>query len=193
MDMEYKADDIRAILHSYELGARVSQEHFNILYALLQNHPNVKEKIGTGVHYFSVGNGDYGTRCFYIHRNDNTFIDFSFNACFGRKVDDFSKAARRAVEPSIKKFRITLPESFPCPIDGSALTRWSAHIDHAPPNTFRQIVKQFKKPKDIQYAHDGIGVSFIDEKLAESFVAFHDSIATLRGISKEANQKLPKI
>jgi hypothetical protein len=192
--MKYNIDDIRAILASYELGARVSQEHFDILYTLLQRHPNAAEKIGSGVHYFSVGNGDYGTHCFYIHRNDDTVIDFSFRACFKKaRNDDFPKAARKAIEPSIRKFRATLPESFSCPIDGSALTRWSAHIDHAPPNTFKQIVKQFKKPNDIQYAHDGIGVSFVDKNLAESFVTFHDSVATLRGISKEANQKLPKI
>ena len=196
--MKYSIDDIRVILSSYELGARVSQEHFDILYTLLQRHPNAAEKIGSGVHYFSVGNGDYGTHCFYIHRNDDTVIDFSFRACFNARSDNFSKAARKAVELSIKKFRNTLPESFVCPIDGSALTRHSAHIDHAPPHTFRKIVSKFLtergvKMGTIEYNHEGIGVFFVDKKLEKEFVDFHDSLATLRGISKEANQKLPKI
>lgn len=194
--MEITKEKVREILYSYGIGAILDKKDEKIITALLQTHPNVGEKIGSGIEYIFVHDGSYGTQCFWIMRTDGTRIDFSFLSCFKKKQpDDFPKAARKAVEPSVKRFRETLPHEFTCPILGIPLTPTTCHIDHVAPLTFKEILRLFRKEypfTDIEYDHEGIGVSFSDKDIEKEFIRFHDSIAVLRGISKKANLSLPK-
>lgn len=196
--MKKLKDYLREILHTYELGTFVSEGDSKILKVVVSRHPRAIEKMGTGIVGFTVEDGTYGNRCFYVHRSDGTKTDFSFLKCFGKKNDDFSSACRRAVEPSTIQFRTTLPDAFDCPILDIPITSTTCHIDHAPPNTFRQIVKAFVLENSIdtssvEYDRSGIGVSFKDQEMRDSFIKFHDDRAQLRGISKEANLSLPKL
>lgn len=187
------------MLYAYDLGVPLSARDTAIVSELLLNHPRAGEKIGGGVSGFTVEEGGYGTRCFFVHRTDGTRADFSYLSCFRKKQPDlFSKAARRSIEPSIALFRDTLPTAFECPILCIPLTRRTAHIDHAPPNTFRRIVQLFieefgVRTENVRYDRTGIGVAFLDTDLADWFRDFHDDHAVLRGISKEANLSLPKV
>lgn len=193
--MKVTKEEVRAILYAYPLNAILSPDHEKIVLGILQDHPNAIEKVDVGVQCIFVKDGSYGTRCFWLHRIDGTYVDFSFLACFDKPRDDFPKAARRAVEPSIKEFRDTLPETFNCPILGIPLTPTTCHIDHVAPLTFKQIIKLFRghRTEDIiEYDHSGIGVCFSDKDLEKEFIKFHDVIAVLRGISKKANLSLPK-
>lgn len=191
-------EEIRALLYSYPLKAVVSAADSFILAELLTRHPRAQEKIGCGIDYFSIDRGGYGTRCFYIHRTDGTKTDFSFLRCFQFSRKDFPAAARRAIEGQIFEFRLTLPEVFDCPVNGTPLTRNTAHIDHAPPYTFRQIVNTFIALNNIpvesvSYDRSGIGVSFQGSSLKTLFSLYHKKHAVLRGISREANLSLSKI
>lgn len=191
-------EDIRTMLYVYEIGTTVSASDTATLSELLLSHPRAEEKIGSGVVGFTVEEGGYGTRCFFVHRTDCTRVDFSYLSCFRKKQPDlFSKAARKSIEPSVALFRDTLPASFECPILHIPIMRRTAHIDHAPPNTFRRIVQLFIEEfgvriENVRYDRTGIGVIFLDTDLADWFRDFHDEHAVLRGISKKANLSLPR-
>lgn len=185
-------EQVRTVLYSYDIGTFLSDSDRELMMRVIERHPNAKEKIGSGIKNINVEHSGYGTRCFKIHRTDNSVIDFSFIKCFKKSPKDFPASARRAVEYQIREFRDTLPNSFMCPINGTFVTRKTAHIDHAPPMTFKQIVMLFEKPDSIEYDHSGIGVYFVDQELAHRFAEFHKKHATLRGISKEANLSLPR-
>lgn len=195
IDMEITKNQVRDILYSYGIGSILTSEDQRILEQVLQKHHHAAKKIGTGVDYFSVNDGFYGTRCFYVHRTDGTRIDFSFLSCFTKPKNDFAKAARKSVEPFIMNFRYSLPEKFNCPILGIPIMRKNCHVDHIAPLTFKNIIAQFLdiyKPQNIQYDYSGIGVSFIDKQLEKEFIQFHAIVSNLRGISKKANLSLPK-
>lgn len=84
LHFERKGDAIKflqQILYKYELGDRVTEEDAIILGDLLNMHPDASEKIGSGVKSFSVRSGDFGTRCFWVNRMDDTSEKFSFRYC----------------------------------------------------------------------------------------------------------------
>lgn len=80
MHFDRKGDAVaflKAMLHRYDVGDRVSSDDSVILQAVLAHHPNAKEKIGCGVRYFSVRTADFGTKCFWVDRLDGTTEKFS--------------------------------------------------------------------------------------------------------------------
>ena len=188
----------REILYKYAFGRVLDSSDTEALKEVINNHPRAKEKIGSGISHLTVEDAGRNTRCFYIHHTDGTCIDFSFIKCFKKSPKDFPASARRAVEGQIYEFRDTLPTTFLCPINGMALTPATAHIDHVPPMTFKQIIALFIKEhqidiKNVSYDRSGIGVRFNDSVLAFLFAEFHRKHAVLRAISKEANLSLPRI
>jgi hypothetical protein len=80
-----KKDDARAyvkdLLYKYELGDTVDHVDTQFLKALLDRHPEKAEKIGVGVASFQVRSADFGTRCFWITRKDNSSEKFSTKVC----------------------------------------------------------------------------------------------------------------
>ena len=78
------------MLNRYSLGEKVSQEDAADLIALMDRHNEKREKIGSGVSYFSVDRApDYpDQRCFWITRSDGSQIDISFHHCLEAKPLD---------------------------------------------------------------------------------------------------------
>lgn len=72
---------LKAMLYKYDLGDRVNAEDSVILRAALENHPHAAEKIGVGISNFSVRSADFGTRCFWINRTDESTEKFSIGRC----------------------------------------------------------------------------------------------------------------
>lgn len=69
------------ILYRYDLGDKVSTDDEAILRLLIHRHPDAARKIDVGIASFSVRSGDFGTRCFWINRINNTTEKVSFRAC----------------------------------------------------------------------------------------------------------------
>lgn len=69
------------VLHSYDLGDRVSKEHGELLGHVLLRHPDAASKIGSGVDSFSVRSSDFDSRCFWVNRTDGSSEDFSIKSC----------------------------------------------------------------------------------------------------------------
>lgn len=72
---------LREMLHHYLLGSRVEGDDHALLASILPNHPEAKEKVGSGVSHFEVHNSEYGTTCFFVVRTDGTKMPFSFRSC----------------------------------------------------------------------------------------------------------------
>lgn len=72
---------LKAMLHRYEIGDRVSASDADVLMAALQNHPDAAAKIGGGVTHFSVRSADFSTKCFWVNRTDGTTEKFSYQKC----------------------------------------------------------------------------------------------------------------
>ncbi len=69
------------MLNRYEINEEVSLSDSEFLKAALRNHPEYNDKLGAGIDHFVVRTADYGTRCFWIIRTDNTETKFSYKSC----------------------------------------------------------------------------------------------------------------
>lgn len=79
----------RGILNRYSIGDTVSDGDAAELKALLKRHDECSEKEGVGISKFEVDvPPDHAGRCFWIVRNDQSRIDFSFKHCLGPKFYD---------------------------------------------------------------------------------------------------------
>ena len=71
---------LKEILNRYDLGARISSEDSNFPHDAIKNHPECDSKVGVGIDHFVVRSADYGTRCFYVVRTDETEERFSYKS-----------------------------------------------------------------------------------------------------------------
>ncbi|WP_246724727.1 DCL family protein [Rhizobium phaseoli] len=65
-------EHFRAILYKYALNQSVDKADECFLILALQRHPESATKIGPRVKRFEVRSADYGTRCFWVVRVDDT-------------------------------------------------------------------------------------------------------------------------
>jgi hypothetical protein len=72
---------LRAMLHKYDVGDRVSTDDAQVLRAALALHPDAGAKLGCGITHFSVRSADFGTKCFWVNRTDGTTEKFSYTSC----------------------------------------------------------------------------------------------------------------
>jgi len=71
----------RSMLSRYSKGEDVTGEDLKDLLGLLDEHPNHKGKIGSGVSRIYVDTTKHGQSCFWVERSDGTKDDFSFKKC----------------------------------------------------------------------------------------------------------------
>jgi hypothetical protein len=72
---------LKAMLHRYDLGDKVSAAEEEVLRNALALHPDAAAKIGCGVRHFGVRSAEFGTKCFWVNRLDGTTAKFSYKAC----------------------------------------------------------------------------------------------------------------
>lgn len=72
---------LQNILHKYDVGDKVRTDDAQILLAALAHHPEAVEKIGCGITHFSVRSAEFGTKCFWVNRTDDTTEKFSIKTC----------------------------------------------------------------------------------------------------------------
>lgn len=182
-------------------GVRISDLNASFLAEMLMLHPEAEDKIGCGVSHFTVETDkEFGrTRHFVVHRMDGSSTDFSFHACFDGRNDrrDRLEALRRAIEPSVLRFRDSQFASGPvfCPFLRSQLQPGSCHVDHVSPQTFLVIVKSWLAARRMGIEHiqitppqdNQLVATLTDEAQRADWIAYHDSVAVLRLTSPLAN------
>lgn len=185
----------------YSDGVSISGLDASFLAELLTLHPEAEDKIGCGVSHFSVATDTvFGrTRHFVVHRQDGSSTDFSFHACFDGRKDrrDRLEALRRAVEPSVLRFRDSQFASgaVSCPFLGCQLQPDTCHVDHVSPQTFLALVESWLAARRMDILHiqltppqdNQLVATLTDEDQRADWVAYHDSVAVLRLTSPLAN------
>ncbi len=189
------------ILYRNPVGRPLVGEDLSFVYDLIQLHPKKDEKMGSGVKNIVIKEerGVGSTKCFYIIRNNETEIDFSFYKCLYNSLDEprklFNISARRVVADQIIGFKDGYFEEnqnedgmVSSAISGELLNKNSCHVDHIPPETFNKIVDDFINENSIdvntiEFDRSGIGCTFIDESIKLLFSDYHGERAKLRIVS----------
>ncbi|MDP2850542.1 MAG: DCL family protein [Sulfuricurvum sp.] len=175
-----------------------SDDDDNILFDLIQRHPEVEEKVGIGINcFYRDQSPDHPTSCFHIKRNDGSTTDFSIKTCINSAnptlLQDFYSACRAAVSPRLieeKKLLFSQGE-VPCAVTGELVTYDNSEYRHTQPR-FRDIVNNFIIAEELEITNDMIVAnadmqyitSFANQKLADKFNTFHLECANL-GIVKK--------
>ena len=185
------------MLNRYALGEEISPKDHDDLLALIQRHPEAKQKIGCGVQRFVVNMSDKGTRCFWIERTDGSRTDFSYIwAVKGEGptlYQEFSEACREAVETDLvigkrNFFEINGDSDgrVKCAVTGELISFDEAHVDHMAPMTFQVIVRTFLAAnEDIEPgyhlmtspADEQFTTTITDSDVRERFRKYHATIA----------------
>jgi hypothetical protein len=196
----------REILRKYKPGDRVSDEDQLHLSALLERHPEYKQKIGAGVDHFEVMKTEQGTNCFRVVRVDGTGTDFSVKSCITGRAPTQKQEVSRALREEVKFDLFDARDKFfkenrgadgkvACGKTSERISREDAHMDHMPPMTFEVLVTTFLGARGLSV--DDVSVTssvdeqtvpkILDRALAEAFKRFHNAMATLEIVKKQVN------
>lgn len=194
-------NNVRTMIGAYQIGQIVQGHHAVFLLALFRRHPHADIKIGPGINRITVAAGLYGTKCFHIYRNDGTDTDISWRECLTATphLQKIKAAFRHLIEPQILSFKQARQQknTFFCDISGEPLSFTQAHVDHTPPQTFRQLLDDFCAEThttldDLQLRNESKDNTFIDEladtRLAREWQIYHGRNATLRLLSIESHK-----
>ena len=183
------------MLSRYDDGDEISDEDGELLFELLQRHPEVESKLGaSGVRRFYKDRTEMSTSGFFLERYDGSVTDFSLKTCIeGRsptQEQEFSQACREAVS---KKLIAQKSELFSeaggtlrCAVTGELVTISESEYQHDTP-TFKELVESFIEANQIDISSVEISrsrdmqfiASFIDPNVSESFRSFHDANAKM--------------
>lgn len=193
---------IQEILHEYEPGQPLDAEDTDFMYDVLCMHKDASEKIGVGVASIGVRlDPDYKrNKQFVVYRKDGTFTDFSYAKCLRSPTHRarFIQACRQIIAPGIIAYGKQYFKSYPnpiCPFTGEVLTPKTAHIDHAYPQTFRNLLEKFLNSTHLDIDQvvlisggDNSSTVYIQDKTIEqAWLDYHWKFAKLRVISATAN------
>lgn len=185
----------RALLYKENL----SQEDKYFLFGLFMQHPHFKIKEGCGMKDVFVGKTIYGTKCFFIRRNDNSKVDISYLQCINgkpTKLSDIKAACRSAIRSIIKIKQSKVSYGIDkCEFTGEILLRQNTHIDHYD-LSFDKVFKAWMLEKDVDELFNNLNDTHVDleceiyfknDKIKNDFIEFHNNNTHLRAISKKAN------
>lgn len=199
-------DHFRKILYRYQFGERIPDPDATELEWLLERHPEVNEKLGVGIDYFSVRSALYATRCFEVVRTDGSNTDFSFGSCVNGKAPSPMSEALTALRAEVTDdilhrkrewFRdhADAEGKVPCALTGVRISLEESHADHAPPRHFGTLAITFlaaraiepdrsfvTRPADNQYQP-----LLSDRTLAQAWREYHHKLAIIRVVAKGVN------
>jgi hypothetical protein len=178
------------------------------LHCLLARHPQYEQKVGCGVASFYVGQGLWGTRCFYLKRTDGTTTDFSYKTALDGKemapVAQIKRAMRFEVGDDIQAAKVKwFAENGDdegravCAINGSQFTIEESAADHMEPYTFNVIADMFLwhltvVPEVVVQPNEDnlLGCRFADRGIDTAWVKCHHRFAVLRIVSTAGHRSL---
>jgi hypothetical protein len=136
---------VRDVLRGAQLYERVDDD---LIYALLDRHPERERKLEGGVERIEVRPNEWGDRCFTIVRPSGEAVAFSFRECFKPSTDvqNANAALRVEITDQVRAFRDG--SELVCAATGVALTLipgspQSAEVDHVPPATFDALAEEW--------------------------------------------------
>lgn len=198
-------DEIKRILYKYEPDSILDRTDTDFMCDVLFMHPHADEKIGAGIQNIGIQiNPTYrNTRNFVVYRTDGTSTDFSYNKCLRPPTQRalFIQACRQSITPGILAMRQAYFKQTVnpvCPITGEFLTPENCHVDHAYPDTFRNLLERFIKHYQVDIdrvalergGDNSASIRIADKSLEATWIDFHWHFARVRVISAEANMAI---
>ena len=196
----------KAMLARYRDGETINEQDSQVLWDLLQRHPEAREKIGCGVKRFFRDRAIEGTSCFWVERENGTSTDFSYGSCVNAKgktlEQEFAEACRQAVRSDLEAAKKAhfrkhgnAEGKVPCEVTDEMVAFCESHLDHQKPMTFEVIVRTFIasnkltiRPEMLSIPGDAQFVTtFADDDLRQKFREYHNGLADLRITSAKAN------
>lgn len=181
----------------------VTGSDYELVLSVLQKHHAWEEKSKNQSCKICTKRAMYGTKCFWLIREDGTQTDISYiQALTGKPTKrlDVIKACRTAIRPVISAVRSKVKEGHDrCPFTGEVLTAGNIHIDHYNLK-FSELVNYWIDQYGVDYLHSYVNESkdgdmtcyFTDERLVSEFVRYHNANTNLRAVSVFANLKILK-
>lgn len=186
----------KSMLNRYDDDEYLSDADEEVVYELLQRHPEAETKIGPGiVGIFRAHSPDHPSSCFHVHRADGSKTDFSYKTCVRGKAPSlksrFYEACQRSITNSIIDQKRSIFEKsggkIACYKTGTLVTFSTSDYRHTKPR-FRDIVESFIKTKNIVVTEHLISVGadmqystiFSDTTMARDFAEYHRAIAELQ-------------
>lgn len=185
----------KALLDRYDDDEYLGVADEELVYELLQRHPEYDSKIGCGVvGIYRARSADHPSSCFHVHRNDGSKTDFSYKTCVRGSSPSlkarFYEACQRSIAGIVatqKKLMFdTAGGEIACYKTGMSTTFTTSDYRHTHPR-FRDIVEGFiklnkivvsegllSKGADMQYS-----TVFIDPAMVDSFINYHATVAKL--------------
>ncbi len=192
----------RRILNDSPLGD-VPDEHLRFVWGLLRLHPAFPRKDGCGTKMLQIReNLPYGTRSFWIVRQDGSETDFSYRECLypSTHPQKIAAAFRAEVSEQIIRFRdAELAAGRCCAVTGAPIDPDDYEVDHVSPDTFAALLTEFLKSQKIDIAdvrvHESDGQTkpmLQDRLLSSRWQDFHRSRARLRLLSREGHRTITR-
>lgn len=188
---------VQAIIARHKINDTLEGTDLEFMLALFRQHSNAEQKFGVGIRKIYITNNQYKTKALEISRIDGSWTDISWVHCITprTKKQEVTSAFRRAVADQVIEFKeATFNTNKPliCPLDGTPITKKTAHIDHADPYPFDMLVKLFCENEGINLLDIEIGGHedteqdrFIkDEALRQLWWVFHKKHAILRAVNR---------
>lgn len=190
------------ILNSYDFDEELDSLDSKDVLALLELHPNIKEKIGVGIKSVRIKRAKFNTKSFELIRLDNSTTLLSYTKRINSPKSDFTKftqACREAIQDDLIIVKQNYFDKYSkqgrvkCQETGKLLKWEQLNIDHRQPNTFSIIVDRFVELnnldiRQIEYTPViGGPDKLADEILKEKFIQYHKEKANLRIVCKRSN------
>jgi hypothetical protein len=198
----------RRILREWDDGSPLTGQDALDVTALLRNHPDAEQKIGSGVDYHYVGPDDWGTKGFRTRRTDGTEVVWSYpTALSGRARDPRGQlllTMRNEVAEDVAAFK---RDWFTQHGDGERaicsesyeLVDWSdAAVHHDGAWTFNRIANSFifrerLEPESVAIVRAGVGSTRLgDRPLAARWRQYHLDTALLAVVGRAAHAELER-
>lgn len=190
----------KEMLNRYHDGDELNPEDDEILFELLQRHPNTDEKVGAGVKcFYRDPSPIHPSSCFHLERIDGTTTDFSYTSCISGNPptlsQQFYEACRYAVSRGLIDKKVKLFKdaggTMLCGKTGTQLTIHEAEYRHTTPS-FREIVRDFisdynisVSPTQLTHSSDMQYVTkFADSTIENLFIKYHATKAHLAVFKK---------
>lgn len=181
----------------------ITGQEYEFVLSVLQKHHDWDEKSKGQQCRIVTRRAMYGTKCFWLLREDGTSTDISYiQALAGKPTprQDVIRACRTAVQPVISAFRAKVREGVDrCPFTDEILFAGNIHIDHYNLK-FSELVNFWIDHYSVEYLASYVNESkdgdmtcyFTDERLISEFVRYHNANTNLRAVSVYANLKILK-
>ena len=189
---------LSVVLQSAPIGRALQGANAALVGDAFTMHPDAPQKAPHGAAGHLVRQIEYRggifQRCFFVVWPDSTEVDWSYRVAIGLAPSGptFQEAAREAIAPYVQAYKATRygsADSIGCDLSGDPVKHADAHVDHAPPWPFVEILRAYIRDHGVPaiVGREPWGCDFADAEARDRFLRFHHDRAVLRILDAKLN------